>query len=73
MSTVELADKSIGGFFDVMRSQPLSLALVVMNLALLGMLWSISSKSDTQLQMIFTHQDKVQTLLSKCVVPDGKE
>lgn len=73
MSTAELADKSIGGFFDVMRSQPLSLALVVMNLALLGMLWSISSKSDTQLQMIFNHQDKVQTLLSKCIIPDSKE
>lgn len=69
MDTTEEAGKAVSGFMDVMKSQPLSLALVVMNLALLGMLWSISSKGDSQLQTVLAHQDKVQELLARCVVP----
>ena len=72
--TVEEASKAIGSFMDVMKAQPLSLALVVMNVFLLFVLWSVYSKADearqTQMKMIFDSQAQMQVLLSKCVVPD---
>lgn len=70
---VEETGKAVGGFIDVMKTQPLSLALVVMNAALLYVLWSIYSGADAarkeEMTLIFGAQEKMQVLLSKCIVP----
>lgn len=73
---VEEAAKTVGSFMDVMKTQPLSLALVVMNLALLGIFWAILSvidKNTTLRESRMMEQEKhVLELMSKCVVPDKK-
>jgi hypothetical protein len=70
---IEQAGKAVGGFMDVMRQQPLSLALVVMNLALLVIFYIILIRvNDThklQFERQQAEQKEVRELLSKCVVP----
>lgn len=68
--------KAVSGFLDVMKTQPLSLMLGVMNVGLLYVLLSVYSKADearhAQMAMIFKSQSEMQVLLSRCVVPDGR-
>ncbi len=74
MGTTEEAAKAAGSFMEIMKSQPLSLALVIMNLFLLGLLWSVYRSADearaAEMALIFKAQSDMQMLLSKCVVPD---
>jgi hypothetical protein len=56
--------KAVGGFFDIMRGNPLALALVIMNFALLGyMFWS----GKETLGMAYKSQTDTQVLLDKCI------
>ncbi len=74
MGASEEASKAVGSFFDSLKTQPLSLALVVLNLALMGLLYLVFTKVDearqAQMEMIFGAQKDMQVLLSKCVVPN---
>ena len=76
MGAVEETGKAIGGFIDVMKHQPLSLALVAMNLALMGLIYVVAIKAgearQQQMTMIFKAQSEIQQLLARCVVPDSK-
>jgi hypothetical protein len=59
----EETGKSARSFFEVLREQPLSLALVVMNFALLTYLfWS----GKETLGMAYKAQTETQLLLDKC-------
>jgi hypothetical protein len=67
----EEVGKAAHTFMDVMREQPLSLALVVMNLLLLGFLWysnsvQLSQRKDT-VELIVKWQQDSDRLLSNCV------
>lgn len=70
---VEEAGKAVGGFMEVMKTQPLSLALVVMNVALLGFFWFILDRVHTtrqsEMAMIYKDHEQVRDLLARCVVP----
>ena len=72
--TMQEAGKAVGSFMEIMKSQPLSLALVVMNVLLLALLWSVYKGADearqAEMTMIFKAQSDMQTLLSRCVVPE---
>ena len=46
----EEVGKQVGGFMDIMRSQPLSLALVMMNVLLIVFLFYSNSQTLTQRQ-----------------------
>ena len=48
---------------DGLKGQPIVLALVVINLALLGIVWY-------ELNHIFAMQSEINALLSKCVDPE---
>jgi hypothetical protein len=76
MGVSEEGGKAVGGFFDAMKGQPLSLALVVMNICLMALMWKVYTKADetrqAQMSMIFAAQKEVQQLLVRCVIPDGK-
>jgi hypothetical protein len=67
------AGKAASGFMEAMKSQPVMLGLVVMNLAMVGMLYATlrygQEQRKTEFQMIFQQQSEVQKLLSACVVP----
>ncbi len=74
MGATEEASKAVGSFMESMKSQPLSMALVILNVALMLLLWKVYSRADemrqAQMQMIFGAQKDMQVLLSKCVVPN---
>lgn len=73
---VEEAGKVAGTFMDIMRAQPLSLALVIMNLALLAFFWVILDRVDSHGRQrdaqLLADQKEIRELLSKCIVPDSK-
>ncbi len=66
--------KVAGGFVDALKQQPLSLALVVMNLSLLWFSWmilsSVAKQTEAEVNLLYTDNKQVRDLLSKCVVPE---
>jgi CHASE3 domain sensor protein len=67
------AVKAANTFMDSLREQPLSLALVVMNFALLGFVYMQSNQFNNQradnVKLFTDVQREVQKLLSECIVP----
>lgn len=65
--------KAAGGFGRVMQNEPLSLALCVMNFALIGFVYFQSAQFNTQradnVKLFLDVQKEVQKLLSECIVP----
>jgi hypothetical protein len=70
---IEEGAKAAGTFFTIMRDQPLSLALVLCNAALIALIWWITSRQtelrNHDLELYFTHQKETSALLSRCIVP----
>ena len=70
---IEEVGQTARTLIDVLKEQPLSLALVVMNLALLGMLWWTTNKQvelrSHDLALYFQQQKEQANLLARCVVP----
>jgi hypothetical protein len=60
---IEEIGKVASGFVESLKGHPLVLALVVMNLALLVIVW-------LELDQVFRQQREVNALLSKCVDPE---
>lgn len=73
---VEEAGKVATGFMEVMKTQPLALALVLMNIALLALFWFIIDRIDTRNasreNIMHEEQMQIRDLLSKCVVPEKR-
>lgn len=68
---VEEAGKVATGFLDVMRTQPLVLAMIVMNFALIGYVFyagreEVASRTENA-KLIISLQSKTQELLQSCV------
>jgi preprotein translocase subunit YajC len=61
------------GFMESMKSQPLSLALCIMNIALLGIFYfiltTIAKSRDQELIRMHEEHKQVRELLARCVVP----
>jgi hypothetical protein len=70
---LEEGARAAGTFMTIMKEQPLSLALSVMNLALVGLIFWFSSKQievrNHDLELYFTHQKETSQLLARCIVP----
>lgn len=70
----EEVGKASHTFMDIMRQQPLSLALVVMNMLLLGFLWysnsiQLSQRKET-VDLIVGWQREADKLMADCVSKD---
>ena len=67
----EEVGKQVGGFMDIMKSQPLSLALVVMNFMLCAFLFYSNSQVLTQrkeaLDQIVAWQRATDQVMASCV------
>lgn len=65
--------KAVNSIIDSLKSQPLTLALVVMNIALLALLtyvaYGVGENRKHDLELVYKQQAEVQALLAKCVVP----
>jgi len=73
MSPVRESAEVAMSFMDSMKTQPLALALVVMNFALIGFIYIQSSQFTTQradnVKLFVSAQNEVQKLLAQCVIP----
>jgi len=73
MSPLEQSAKVATSFFDSMKSQPVILALCVMNFALIGFIYLASVQYNTQrsenVKLIVQIQSEVQKLLVHCAAP----
>jgi len=62
--------EGVRGFFDALKGQPLSLALVVMNLGLLGFLYYTavvaSKERNAEMQLMYQNRLDVAKLLAGC-------
>ena len=60
----------INGVVDALKSQPLSLALVVMNLALLALFYFIAIRNADsrkhEFELVFAQQQRTMEIMSKC-------
>lgn len=70
---VEESAKLAGGFMDALKREPLSLALVVMNLSLLGFFWlilnAVAAQREREINLLYEDKKEVRELIAKCVVP----
>jgi len=70
---VEEGAKLAGGFMDALKREPLSLALVVMNLCLLMFFYVIlvrvADQRKEEIGLLYEDKKQVRELLAKCVVP----
>lgn len=70
---VESAEHVASGFIEALKKEPLSLALVLMNIVLLFFFWVILSAIATQraseIGLLYADHKEVRELLAKCVVP----
>jgi len=74
---IEETGKTTRSFFDALKDQPLSLALVVMNFALVAYLFysgsSITEQRAETTKMIVTWQRETDRLMADCVSKDVLE
>lgn len=73
MMVVDATGKVAISFMDTMKGQPIVLALIVMNFALLGFIYMQSTQFNTSrrenVHLTVEMQREVQKLLAQCVVP----
>lgn len=66
----EEVGKAAGLFFQIMKDQPLSLALVIMNILLLALFFYVThiatSNRQREFEMVLAAQKEVQQLLFQC-------
>ena len=72
----EQVAKAAGSFIEVMKAQPLSLALVVMNLALMGYLYyegmTAAKERGHEFELLYKNRREVSVLLARCNWPAGE-
>lgn len=77
MNPVQDTGKVALSFMDSMRTEPLSLALVVMNFALIGFVYVQSNQFNSQradnVKLFTDVQREVQKLLAECIVPPAPQ
>jgi hypothetical protein len=69
------AGEAARSFVDALKDQPLSLALVVMNIALIGYLYydGASNKKlrTDEMALLYRNQRETSQLLARCTLPQG--
>jgi hypothetical protein len=69
----ESAEHVASGFIEALKREPLSLALVLMNLALLVFFWvllsTVAAQREREVNLLYADHKEVRDLLAKCVVP----
>jgi hypothetical protein len=76
MGAVEEGAKLTTSFFDALKREPLSLALVVMNMALLlffyVLLTRVADQREREVNLLYEDKKEVRELLARCVVPERR-
>jgi hypothetical protein len=65
--------KAVGGFIGAFKNEPLSLALITMNICLLVffyfMLTKVADQREREIALLYSDKKEVRELLAQCVVP----
>lgn len=73
MSVAGEGGKVALGVVDAMKREPLSLALVIMNICLLAfffvLLKTVGSQREREIGLLYADKKEVREMLSRCVVP----
>ena len=73
---IEEGGKVASGFIDALKKEPLSLALVLMNVALLVffyvLLTTVSKQREHEIGLLYADKKEVREMLSRCVVPENR-
>ena len=71
---IEEAGKTARSIVDVFRTEPLSLALILINLTLLWIFWYVIKTATEvrhdEMDRVFAAQAKTNELLAKCYIPE---
>ena len=74
MGAVEEVAQASNAFMRIMQKEPLSLALVVMNLCLLlffyVLLTAVAAQREREIGLLYADKKEVREMLAKCVVPN---
>lgn len=69
---IEEGAKAAGGVVDALKSQPLTLALVIMNVTLLGFLYfyhsGINEERKREQELLYQNRREVGELLARCTI-----
>jgi hypothetical protein len=64
--------KVVSGVVESLKAQPLSLALVIMNLTLLAFFWYIAglvaATREREVKLMYESQGEIREFMSRCVV-----
>lgn len=63
--------QGVGAFFKILEMHPLLLSLVVMNFALIALLFYAAGQRKDALNIVVAWQEKTDRLLSSCVGADA--
>lgn len=73
---LEEGGRAVNTFFDALKSQPLSLALVVMNFTLLAFLYFFGVASleerKRETELLYRNRSEVAQLLARCNIQEEK-
>ena len=73
---IEGSSKVAVGILDALKREPLSLALVLMNIALLAffyvLLTSVAKQREREIGLLYADKKEVREMLAKCVVPERR-
>lgn len=65
----------ISGLVDAMKKEPLSLALCVMNIALLALfymiLMAVANQREKEIGLLYADKKEVREMLAKCIIPQA--
>ena len=74
---VEEAGKLAGGVVEALKTQPLGLIMLIVNVLLIGLLFYVAVVSsrtrEREVNLIYQAQQRVQDLLAHCVVTGPKQ
>ena len=75
MGAIESGEKVASGFIEALKKEPLSLALVLMNVCLLAffyvLLTSVAAQREREIGLLYADKKEVREMLAKCVVPSA--
>jgi hypothetical protein len=73
MGVTEETSRHIGSLIDALKKEPLSLALIVMNICLLGffyfLLTTVANQREREVGLLYQDKKEVREMLAKCIVP----
>ena len=70
---LEEGGKAARTFMEAMKAEPLALALVVTNLAMIGYLYFAGAQRHQEMQLLYENRKEVHQMLFHCLPPSERK